>query len=126
MHRPCLNSSAVCRFQPWQPPATETLELRALARRIAALTVFGTQGEEPAACSRRHGAAQPGPYVRIWSSASSRLEQRIDRLIEQSLAVIDRCPQLKKNFELLTSMPGLAEKSGIQVLSEVGDPAAGL
>ena len=105
-------------FQPWQPPATETLELRALARRIAALTVFCTQEK-----NRLHAAgatAQLSPALRQDLELSiEQLEKRIDRLIEQSLAVIDRCPQLKKNFELLTSIPGFAEKSGIQVLSEL-------
>jgi transposase len=105
-------------FQPWQPPGTETLELRALARRIAALTVFGTQEK-----NRLHAAgatAQLSPALRQDLELSiEQLEQRIDRLIEQSLAVIDRCSQLKKNFELLTSIPGFAQKSGIQVLSEL-------
>jgi transposase len=105
-------------FQPWEPPPSEALELRSLARRIAALTVAGTQEK-----NRLHAAsvtAELSPALREDLELSiEQLEQRIGRLIEQSLAVIERCPQLKKAFELLTSIPGFAEKSGIQVLSEL-------
>jgi transposase len=105
-------------FQPWQPPKAEPLELRALARRIAALTVLCTQEK-----NRLHAAgatAELSPALRQDLETSiEQLEQRIDRLIEQSLAVIDGCPKLKKSFELLTSIPGFAKKSGVLVLAEL-------
>jgi transposase len=105
-------------FQPWQPPEPEQLELRSLARRIAALTVLCTQEK-----NRLHAAgatAELSPALRQDLETSiEQLEQRIDRLIQQSLAVIDGCPQLKKAFELLTSITGFAEKSGVQVLAEL-------
>ena len=105
-------------FQAWQPPEAEPLELRALARRIATLTVLCTQEK-----NRLHAAdatAELSPALRQDLETSiEQLEQRIDRLIQQSLAVIDGCPQLKKSFELLTSITGFAEKSGVQVLAEL-------
>jgi transposase len=105
-------------FQPWQPPAAEQVELRALARRMAALTVSCTQEK-----NRLHAASSTASL-----SATLRqdleiniehLERRIDWLLEQALELIDRCAPLKTAFELLTSVKGIADKSGVQVLAEL-------
>lgn len=105
-------------FQPWQPPAAEQLELRALARRMAVLTVTCTQEK-----NRLHAASSSA----LLSAALRQdleiniehLERRIDWLLQQALALIDRCAPLKTAFELLTSVKGIADKSGVQVLAEL-------
>ena len=105
-------------FQPWQPPAAERLELRALGRRIAALTVTCTQEK-----NRLHAAAstpQLGAALREDLQLSiAQLEQRQERLQQQALELIERCAELKEQFQLLTSIKGFARKSALLVLAEL-------
>ncbi|HEY8020226.1 MAG TPA: IS110 family transposase [Thermoanaerobaculia bacterium] len=105
-------------FQPWQPPSAERLELRALARRMAALTVTCTQEK-----NRLHAASSSavlGAALRQDLEISiEHLERRIDWLLQQALALIDQCTPLKTAFEILTSIKGFADKSGVQVLAEL-------
>jgi transposase len=48
------------------------------------------------------------------------LEGRIERLRKQALLVIEQSPELAKAFGHLTSIKGIADAAGIQLLAELG------
>jgi hypothetical protein len=52
--------------------------------------------------------------------AMADLQKRIKRLRARAVAVIAQDPELKRKFEHLTGMPGIAEASAIQLLAELG------
>lgn len=105
-------------FQPWQPPEPERLELRALTRRIAALTVLCTQEK-----NRLHAATATAELSMALrqdlETSIEQLEQRLENLLQQCLALIEGSCSLRRAFDLLTSIPGFAAKSGVQVLAEL-------
>jgi transposase len=105
-------------FQPWQPPTPERCELRALARRIAALTVACTQEKNrlhAASSSQQFGTA----LQQDLQTSIVQLEQRLERLQREALALIGRCAELQAQFRLLTSIKGFAAKSALLVLAEL-------
>src|SRR5947199_6266476 len=71
-------------FQPWQPPSAEQVELRALARRMASLTVTCTQEK-----NRLHAASATAELSSALRQdlelGIEQLEHRIDWLLQQAL-----------------------------------------
>jgi transposase len=106
------------RFQPWQSPAPQSLELRAIGRRLADLTDLVTQEK-----NRLHAvssAASLGPVVRRGIQAHlQHLEEQIKVLECEACQLIRSHPPLKEDFQLLLSTPGIATKSAIQILGEL-------
>jgi transposase len=106
-------------FVPWTPPAPSMLELRGLSRRIEAMSKMVTQEK-----NRLH-ANEQSEALSIFVKQDIRalvgwLEGRIDRLRKQALLVIDQSPELAKAFGHLTSVKGIADAAGIQLLAELG------
>jgi transposase len=106
-------------FVPWNPPAPSILELRSLSRRIEAMSKTVTQEK-----NRLH-ANQQSEELSDFVKQDIRelvelLEGRIDRLRKQALLVIDQSPELAKAFGHLTSVKGIADAVGIQLLAELG------
>lgn len=105
-------------FEPWHPPTREILELREISRRIEALVKTATQEK-----NRLHANEQSeelSPFVREDIEDSlEHLERRIKRLRKQALEVIARNEALAKAFAHITSIKGIAEASGIQILAEL-------
>jgi transposase len=105
-------------FTPWVPPAPEHLDLRALSRRIAALTKTSQQEK-----NRLHAASQCSevtPLVRRDIEVNIRhLERRIEHLRHQALALIEEHAPLQEAFEHLVSIKGIADASAISILGEL-------
>jgi len=106
-------------FVPWAPPDPSILELRGLSRRIEAMGKTVTQEK-----NRLH-ANEQGEELSDFVKQDIRelvelLEGRIDRLRKQALLVIDQSPELAKAFGHLTSVKGIADAAGIQLLAELG------
>ncbi len=106
-------------FVNWNPPAPSILELRALSRRIEALSKTVTQEK-----NRLHANQQSeklSNFVREdIRELVELLRSRIDRLRKQALLVIEQNPGLAKAFRHLTSIKGIADAAGIQLLAELG------
>jgi transposase len=106
------------RFQPWQPPAPESLELRAIGRRLADLTDLITQEK-----NRLHAAsfvASLAPAVqRDIQAHLEHLDKQLKALQREACQLIRKHPSLKEDFDLLLSTPGIAVKSAIQILGEL-------
>jgi transposase len=105
-------------FVAWQPPAAHVLELRAIARRIAALVVERTREH-----NRGHAldaTAEASAVVRNDIDVNVRhLERRIAVLSAQALALIADHAELQTAFDLVVSVPGIAAHSAVQLLPEL-------
>lgn len=101
-------------FEPWAPPAPSILTLRALSRRIAALTVTITQER-----NRLHAARHDVIREDITSHLAD-LEQRLKRLTQQAVDVLESQPALRRRFHQLCSVKGIATASAIRILAELG------
>jgi transposase len=105
-------------FVPWRRPSPVALELRAIGRHIAALNHDHTR-----LSNRLHaaeGSATTPRCVRQDLKGSiDGLKKRIVRLRKQAVALVQRNAELKRKFEQLIAIPGIAETSAVQLLSEL-------
>lgn len=105
-------------FVPWTPPAPQVREVRAIARRIAALTL-----EKSRELNRQHaaGATADTPAVVVNDVAVNvrHLQRRIDELERHVLTLITTNPQLKPVYQRLLSVCGIADTTAIQLLGEL-------
>jgi transposase len=105
-------------FVPWQPPPAHVLELRAIARRIAALIVERTRER-----NRLHAltaSAEASPVVCNDIEVNVRhLERRTELLAGEAMALIGAHEDLRTAFEFLVSVPGIAAHSAVQLLPEL-------
>lgn len=105
-------------FETWTPPAPALVELRAIARRIADLTVERARDRNrlaaltAAVAHSRLVANDVGVNIR-------HLTRRIDLLVEQALAVIRQDAGLVRAYGHVTSLRGIAAKSAVQILPEL-------
>ncbi|HEX3554231.1 MAG TPA: IS110 family transposase [Thermoanaerobaculia bacterium] len=113
-----LEYSQRMRFQPWQPPSPEALELRAISRRIEELTDLVTQEK-----NRLHAVgfvSALGEVVRQDLEAHlQHLEERINTLQQEAWRLIQTQDRLRQDADLLLSTPGIALKSAIHLLAEL-------
>ena len=105
-------------FEPWSPPAPHILELRALSRRIEAMSKTVVQEK-----NRLHANDQSEELSEFVKQdireLADLLESRIARLRKQALLVIEQSEDLAKAFAHLTSIKGVAEACGIAILAEL-------
>jgi len=106
-------------FVPWNPPAPSILELRALSRRIEAMSK--TMAQEKNRLHANMQSEELSDFVKEdIRELAELLEGRIERLRKQALLVIEQSPELAKAFGHLTSIKGIADAAGIQLLAELG------
>ncbi len=105
-------------FDPWQPPSSEALNLRAISRRIAALMLTRIQERNrlKAVERTREFSAALGEDI---EAHIDYLEQSMERLRKQALEIVDADPELRRRFTLLVSVKGISTKSAIRILGEL-------
>lgn len=101
----------------WSPPAAEVRELQALVRRLAALIEMRVAEENRLSSgitveTVRHSVEEHLAY----------LNEQIKRTEALIRAHIDNHPRLKRQSELLDSIPGIGETTAAVLLSELTDP----
>lgn len=105
-------------FVAWTRPSSQALSLRGYARRIDALT-----GQKAAAKNHLHALSAtqetPKALLRDAKLAISQLEKRIDTLAAEAMNLIDDHPAIKRVFELLTGIKGIAQTSAIALMGEL-------
>jgi transposase len=105
-------------FVPWTPPAPQVREVRAIARRIAALTL-----EKTRELNRQHAATATAdtPAVLLNDVAVNvrHLQRRIAELERHALTRITTDPQLEPVYRRLLSVCGIAATTAIQLLGEL-------
>jgi len=115
---------AANRPEPWQAPAAEALELRAVSRRIADLTDRRT-----ALKNSRHAARKAAASSLVINDLNLELRQlarRLDRLGREARELIRRLPRFERRYQLLVSVKGIGQVSAIRILSELGVVPDGL
>ncbi len=105
-------------FEPWSPPDPALVELRAIARRIADLTVERAREKNRLAALRSSEA-----HSRLVANDAEvnirHLGRRIERLVEQAVALVQERAALAKAYGHLTSVKGIAAKSAVSILPEL-------
>jgi transposase len=110
-------------FAPWAPLAPAVCHLRALARRIGALTV-----EKAREHNRAHAAAASANTPTVIRNDIAvhvrHLERRIAELERHAQTLIAETPELQRPYTHLVSVRGIAAASALQLLGELlGLPA---
>jgi transposase len=105
-------------FEAWKPPEPHTFDLRAISRRVEGVIKMATQEK-----NRLHAATsfdEMSEVVRNDIEVNIRhLERRIERLREQARELIAEHPDLERAFLHITSVKGIANSAGIQILAEL-------
>ena len=105
-------------FQIWQAPPIEIQQLRAISRRITALTKSMTMEK-----NRLHASDHSEELTKFTrddiASHIEYLAQSIRRLGEEAVAMIRQNPALSREFDHLISVKGIAQASATQILAEL-------
>lgn len=105
-------------FLAWEPPAAEVLELRGIARRIAALVVERTR-ERNRLHAVRASAERQAVVINDIEVNLRHLKRRIELLTAQAVTHIGASAELRRAFDRLTSVRGIATHSAVQLLPEL-------
>ena len=105
-------------FVPWKVPPASVLELRDVTRRIAALIEQRTM-EKNRLHAARAKAGTPVVVLRDIEDAIVYLSKRIRELEKAGVALINRHPELREASRLITSVKGIAVRSGMRILAEL-------
>jgi transposase len=106
-------------FHEWQPPRPEMLQLRGIARRIDALT-NQRQREQLRLHAAMVSHTTPSVVLNDIEVNLRHLSRRIDEMLRQARRVIKQHATLEEDFKLLISVRGIAEKSAVLLLPELG------
>jgi transposase len=105
-------------FQAWQAPPVEIQQLRAISRRITALTKNLTMEK-----NRLHASDHCAELTKFTrddiASHIEYLAQSIRRLGNEAVSLIRLSPELSRKFDHLVSVKGIAEASATQILAEL-------
>jgi transposase len=105
-------------FEAWEPPEEAVRELRAITRRIQALTV--QRAQERNRLHAHQAFREASAIVTNDIEVNIRhLTRRIDELLRQTTKIIDASEELQSAFDHLRSIPGVARKSATLLLSEI-------
>ena len=104
-------------FQPWRPPASEKLQLRALSRRMAALTEMMIQEK-----NRLHAAEQVSELQCIRNDIEVNIrhfQRRIRALEKQAETLLKKKPRLQLPILRLISVKGIGLASAVRIYAEL-------
>jgi transposase len=105
-------------FQVWQAPPIEILQLRAVSRRITALTKNMTMEKNRLHASDR--SEELTKFIRDdIASHIEHLKASIVRLGAEAVVMIRQSKELSREFDHLVSVKGIAETSATQILAEL-------
>jgi transposase len=105
-------------FEPWQRPADAHITLRAIARRIAALTKIKTQTKNQLHALTATVETPELVIVHI-KELIVLLEKQIEAHRDSALELIAQHKQLAHAFTLLSSVKGIGDASAVQILAEL-------
>lgn len=105
-------------FVAWQPPEAAVLELRAIARRMQALTVEATR-ERNRRGHARATATTPAVVLNDIAVNLRHLERRLSEMERQAMKVVQAHARLQAAFEHVTSVRGIGDKTAVMLLPEL-------
>ena len=108
-----------CRTQqppPWTPPSPEQRELQALVRQWENLSAIRQQE-----VNRRQAGVPSQTVLQTLDAHIAFLDQQLAELLQHIHDHVDRHPQLRKQRDLLTSIPGIGDWTAFRLLAEIPD-----
>jgi transposase len=105
-------------FTAWVAPSSNSMQLHFIVRHVESLSVQSAQNQNRLHAAR--GSMSPPAYiVQDLKRSVTLLEQRIRDLRREAIAVMRQDDLLCKRYELLVSVPGIAQVSAMQLLAEL-------
>lgn len=105
-------------FQAWEAPDENSLKIQSIGRRI-----FQLKAEIVREKNRQHAEEHKDCVDKLINNDIDvnirHVQKRIKMLEEHAVETIHSDPVLKKQFDLLISIKGIAQKSAIQILAEL-------
>jgi transposase len=105
-------------FTAWIAPSSNSMRLRSIVRHVENLSVQSAQNQ-----NRLHAArgstSTPSCVVRDLKRSVASIEHRICTLRREAMTLVRLDDVLRKRFELLVSIPGIAQVSAMQLLAEL-------
>ena len=105
-------------FTPWSRPSVEQLRLRAMGRHIESVGADLTSVKNRLHAAER-SAVTPRAVLHNLKQAQAALVRRLARMRQQAKKLALTNSLLARRFDLLTSMPGIAETSALAILCEL-------
>lgn len=106
-------------FVKWTSPVGEVLDIRACGRRLISLGKEKTKAK-----NQLHAFSKtrrtPRFVIDDIHLSIEQIEAQVDKLISHALHLIQQCELLKERYRRLTSMKGVADKTAIKLLGELG------
>jgi transposase len=105
-------------FTAWQRPSLHELRLRTIGRYIESLVV-----EQAEVKNRLHAAESASTTPRVvlvdLKQARAALLRRLAKMRREAMKLVQAEEVLRERFQLLVSIPGVAQVSALQILSEL-------
>ena len=102
------------RPRAWPPPPPEVEELQALARRLDAL-------EKRLSAEKNRLETAPSEVVEDIKAHIAFLQQQQESVMEKIRQHIEKHEHLRRQRDLILSIPGIGEKTAAILLAEIGD-----
>ncbi len=106
-------------FVRWTSPVGEVLDIRACGRRLVSLSKEKTKAKNQLHAFSRTRRT-PNFVIEDIQLSIQQIEDQTDKLISHALRLIKQCEFLKERYQRLTSMKGVADKTAIKLLGELG------
>lgn len=115
-----IDAALIARFcrmhepEPWTPPAPEIRALQGLIRRYQSLVQMRTEEQNRLQAPMIASVVQASIEAML-----AHLDREIDRVEREIHQLFDRYPPLRRQRELLTSIPGIGETTAARILGEM-------
>jgi transposase len=106
-------------FVPWIPPVSEVFDLRACGRRLVSLSKDKTRAKNQLHAFLAAGN-MPNFIIEDMKLTISQLESQINNIVVHSLRIIHESKTLGNRYERLISISGIADRTAIKLLGEIG------
>ena len=105
-------------FTPWCAPSLKSLQLRTISRHLLGLTAEYTR-QNNRLHAAENSAATPRCIVNDLKRSMASISRRILRFRREARELVRSDETIRKRFELLIGIPGIAEISAVQLLGEL-------
>lgn len=106
-------------FVKWQSPASDVFAIRACGRRLVSLSKEKTKAK-----NQLHAFSKtrrtPEFVIDDIRLSLQQLENQINNLVSHALVLIEKSDLLKQRYQRLISIKGVADKTAIKLLGELG------
>jgi transposase len=105
-------------FTPWCAPNHNELQIPTICRHVESLTVQHTRDQNRLFASQG-SISTPRCVIQDLKCALAAGERRIHKLRREAMALVRSDDNIRQRYELLISIPGIAQISAIQLLGEL-------